>query len=71
LDEWCIGYDDEDNEIFADITVLFAYDPEEPPTRDYPGCPADIEIIGTYNSDGWYVEVDEDEVYQELWKLAP
>jgi hypothetical protein len=71
LGEWVIGYDSDDNEIWTDLTVLVAYSQEERATNDYPGYPAEVEIIGTYNSDGWYIAVDEDEVYQELWKLAP
>jgi hypothetical protein len=43
----------------ADIVVTFDASPEEPQTRDYPGCPAVVELVGwaiehytLYDADG-------------------
>lgn len=40
----------DEEEIMLEVEMEFDYQPEEPQTRNYPGCPASVEITGLKGS---------------------
>lgn len=68
-----IGCDGE-NEIFADAEVMFYYHRAEPSTWDYPGCPAEVEIVGVFDQEtGKEIVMDDDycdAVEAAVWEIV-